>query len=59
MAYYATDRKFVIVIFDTKTERDTFCLDNHIRPISLVDAAELLGKNPDLIIRDYRKEAKC
>jgi hypothetical protein len=58
MSYYATDRKFVVVIFDTAEQRDVFCLGNHIRPISLVDAAELLGKNPDLIIRDYRKEAK-
>jgi len=59
MSYYATDRKFVVVIFDTKAERDIFCIGNHIRPISLVDAAELLAANPDLIIRDYRKEIKC
>ena len=59
MAYYASDGQNIVVIFDTAAERDTFCTGNHIRPISLVDAAELLGKNPDLIIRDYRKEAQC
>jgi hypothetical protein len=59
MAYYATDHRWIVVIFDTEAERDVFCIGNHIRPISLVDAAELLAANPDLIIRDYRKEAQC
>ena len=59
MAYYASDGQNIVVIFSTEAERDVFCIGNHIRPVSLVDAAELLAANPDLIIRDYRKETKC
>ena len=53
MSYYAaSDKKYVICVFDTEPERDTFC--EPFTPVSLFEALELIQRCPDILVQDFR-----